>query len=330
MSFDPTFFISILLGLAILAGIIFAVRQAGAKSRKVLRAALEAQIARESDELDLDKRLGPKLFIEIETIYGAKAKVAYRQSGHGPDILCVHGIGASMLIYRRVVPWLAGDFRITCIDFPGFGSSDKPRTFTYSLDEQAEHVARTVRALDLSRPLVLASSMGGAIVLKTALAEPDLFRGIVALAPAVDPRRIPMALLPLAKHGDRFHRMNTLLTVKAVVNQVIARRELVTPALVALYQEPFRDKGDSSSAFLKGFALLADPRMPRLFEGLKTRLLVIRGLRDRLVKQSACEDLVRIVPHATLITHPSAGHHIMEDEPEFIAHETRKFDASLT
>ncbi len=303
--------------------------------RRTFGAAVAAQIGRESDELDLDQRMGPKEFISIESLLypmdssnTKQLNIAYRQTGHGRDIVCLHGIGASMVIFRRLVPWLANDYRITCVDFFGFGSSVKPRSFSYTLDEQATHLAQAIDALKLDRPLAIASSMGAAISLTAALSRPDLFRGLVALAPAVDPKRVPLVLLPLAKYGDRLHRVNSLATVRAALQQVISRRELITPALVALYQEPFRDQGDSSSAFLKAFALLADARMPRLFTKLETPLLIIRGLRDRLVKQAACEDLHRIVKNSKLITHPSAGHHIMEDEPEFVALEVRRFDAT--
>ncbi len=299
------------------------------RARRVFTAALQAQLGRDADELDIDRRLGSCSYLDIESIHGDSVKLAYRQIGAGPDILCLHGIGASMIIYRRLVPWLANNYRITCLDFPGFGASAKPRKFRYSLDEQAEHLARAIAEMGLKRPLVIASSMGAAIALTTATLQSKLFRGLIALGPAVDPARIPLSLLPLAKHADRLHRISSTATIRAVVQQVMSRRELITPALVSLYQEPFRDKGDSSSAFMKAFSLLADARMPRLFSTLETPLLIIRGLRDRLVKQAACEDLHRLVRKSQLITHPTAGHHIMEDEPEFIAIEVRKFDATL-
>ena len=137
----------------------------------------------------------------------------------------------------------------------------------------------------------------------------------------------------MAKFGEALHRLNPEKTryaiVKTVVAQVISRRELITPGLVALYFEPFRVSELASAAFLKAFRLLADKRLPTNFRELKTPLLIIRGLRDRLVKQSSCEDLHRIVPDSNLITHPEAGHHSMEDEPEFIADEVRKFAGRL-
>ncbi len=301
-----------------------------------IEARRQADHAIDSHDLDLDARLGELKTVQISS--GAKLptstiEIAYRQTGHGRDLLCLHGIGASMIIYRRFTPLVSGEFRVTCLDFPGFGKSSKPRELTYGLDEQAEHLLSAVEALGLKHPLVVASSMGGAISMTAALKAPELFRGIVALAPATDPTRVPTSLLPLAKFGEALHRLNPEKTryaiVKTVVAQVIARRELITPGLVALYFEPFRTSELASAAFLKGFRLLADKRLPALFRELTTPLLIIRGLRDRLVKHSSCEDLHRLVPNSELVTHPSAGHHSMEDEPEFIAEELRKFAARL-
>lgn len=299
-------------------------------------AKLQAKQAIDSHDLDLDARLGALKMVQISdsaNLLKDQLEIAVRQTGHGPDLLCLHGIGASMIIYRLLTPLVSSQFRVTCIDFPGFGKSAKPRELQYDLDEQAKHLKSIVEALGLKRPLVVASSMGGAISMTAAVNNPDLFRGIVALAPATDPSRIPTSLLPMAKFGEALHRLNPEKTryviVKTVVAQVIARRELITPGLVALYFEPFRMSELASAAFLKAFRLLADKRLPVLFRELKTPLLVVRGLRDRLVKQSSCEDLHRIVADSTLITHPTAGHHIMEDEPEFIAEEIRKFAAKL-
>jgi pimeloyl-ACP methyl ester carboxylesterase len=297
-------------------------------------ARLQAQIAKDSHELDLDTRLGELRYCTIrDRNDSTDLEISYRQCGHGSDLLLLHGIGASKMIYRRMTPLLSGEFRVTCIDFPGFGQSSKPRSLSYDLDEQAEHLKKIVEALELHAPLAVASSMGGAICLTTALKNPELFRGVIAISPATDPKRIPMSLLPLAKHGETVHKLNSdkirAAIVRAVVGQVIARRELITPGLLSLYYEPFRHSELASAAFLKAFRLLADQRMPSMFREIKTPLLIIRGLRDRLVKQSACEDLHRIVSHSELITHPTGGHHLMEDEPEFVAEEVRKFAARV-
>jgi abhydrolase domain-containing protein 6 len=324
---------TILVGIAVLIGLAYAFLR-WREHLDLREAKLQAQVAKDSHELDLDARLGELRSLTIRDRSNIlDLEISYRQCGHGEDLLLLHGIGASKLIYRRLAPLLAGEYRITALDFPGFGESSKPRELSYDLDEQADHLAKTIEALELDRPLAVASSMGGAICLSSALKHPHLFRGIVALAPATDPTRIPTSLLPLAKHGETFHRINSekmrATIVRTVLNQVIARRELITPGLISLYFEPFRRSELSSAAFLKAFRLLADRRMPNMFRELKTPLLIIRGLRDRLVKQSSCEDLRRIVAGAQLIDHPTGGHHLMEDEPEFVAQEVRKFDSQL-
>lgn len=297
-------------------------------------ARLQAQIAKDSHDLDLDARLGEARFVTIRDRSDAlDLEISYRQCGHGEDLLLLHGIGASKMIYRRLAPLMSAKYRVTCFDFPGFGQSSKPRELNYDLDEQAEHLVKIVEALELKNPLIVASSMGGAICLAAALKHPDLFRGIVALAPATDPTRIPISLLPLAKHGEAIHKFHSekmrATIVRTVVSQVIARRELITPGLLALYFEPFRRSELASAAFLKAFRLLADRRMPSMFRELKTPLVILRGLRDRLVKQSSVEDLRRIVAHSQLVTHPTGGHHLMEDEPEFVAEEVGKFASRL-
>lgn len=282
------------------------------------------------EELDLDRRLGPLQFVEIQSVGGKPLKVAYRQSGpEGAvrDVVCLHGIGASMIIFRRLVPILNDRYRVTCIDWPGFGDSEKPRELDYSLDEQAEHGKRAIEALGLNRPLAVASSMGSAISLWMAKLFPDLFRGLVALGPAVEPTRMPQAALHFGRFSDHFHRINNPLAMRAAVAQVIARRELITPALVALYRRPYLDDGASSSAFFKAFRVLADTRLPNGLGSLQTPLLIMHGLGDRLVRRRGCDKLARTVANSTLIIHPTAGHHIMEDEPQFVADEIAKFES---
>lgn len=305
------------------------------KAQRHLRALRIAQSGREADELDLDRRLGLRQDVELEVPIEGQSqnltlRLAVRQIGSGPDLLFLHGIGASMLIYRRLAPLLADRYRVTSLDFPGFGASDKPRELSYKLDEQADLLKRAVQRLGLKRPLVVASSMGGAISLHAATQDPDLFRGLLALSPATDPRRIPMAFLPLTRFGERLHGLSGTRTVRAAMHQVLARKELITPALTEKYREPFASDPLASAAFLKAVHLLADRRMPKLFSELRTPLRIVRGTRDSLVRRGACDSLVRIVPHATLVTHPTASHHIMEDEPEFVAQEIVDFDRALT
>jgi pimeloyl-ACP methyl ester carboxylesterase len=45
------------------------------------------------------------------------------ERGNGEPLVLIHGLATTRLIWRRVVPMLAGDRRVIAIDVPGFGVS---------------------------------------------------------------------------------------------------------------------------------------------------------------------------------------------------------------
>ena len=53
-------------------------------------------------------------------------KIHYEQHGSGEDVLVLHGWGASIQTMRSVIDALKDSYRVTALDFPGFGGSDGP------------------------------------------------------------------------------------------------------------------------------------------------------------------------------------------------------------
>ena len=52
--------------------------------------------------------------------------VNYIQYGEGKDIILLHGWSQNIEMMKPIGDNLAGNFRITIIDFPGFGESEEP------------------------------------------------------------------------------------------------------------------------------------------------------------------------------------------------------------
>ncbi len=60
--------------------------------------------------------------------------VNYIQYGEGKDILLLHGWGQNIEMMKPLGDNFSNRFRITILDFPGFGESDEPQTaWTLSL-----------------------------------------------------------------------------------------------------------------------------------------------------------------------------------------------------
>ncbi|MDP2673484.1 MAG: alpha/beta fold hydrolase, partial [Dehalococcoidia bacterium] len=82
------------------------------------------------------------------------------ERGSGPAVLLLHGFPTSCHDWRGVVSILSGDFRCVAFDFPGYGLSDKPVAYSYSLFQQTDVVEGIARALDVAEAHVVSHDVG--------------------------------------------------------------------------------------------------------------------------------------------------------------------------
>lgn len=244
-------------------------------------------------------------------------RIHYVQAGSGPHLLLLHGIGASVYSWRFVLDELTRHYTVTALDLPGFGRSSKRSGEDYGLDRQCERLIAFADQLGIDSARLVGSSMGGAIALWMAQKNPQRFPEVAVLAPATNPEIIPRRLSRVAALTPFAHRTLNRSTMKLILGQVVSRAELVVDDTIDAYLEPFQDDGDSMRAFLAALELLGDPRLPTCFRGIKSRVFVAHGDRDRMVSAKSVTRLLKHIPHAELHTHPYGGHHIMEDDPEW-------------
>jgi pimeloyl-ACP methyl ester carboxylesterase len=65
-------------------------------------------------------------------------RVFYRVEGTGEPLLLVHGFPTASWDWWRVWPQLAARYRVLALDMVGFGFTEKPRWFAYSIFAQAD------------------------------------------------------------------------------------------------------------------------------------------------------------------------------------------------
>lgn len=80
-----------------------------------------------------------------------------------PPLLILHGFPTSSFDFHLVYPELSRTRRVVLVDLPGFGFSDKPERYSYSLFEQTDVVESLIVRLGLECPHVLAHDMGASI-----------------------------------------------------------------------------------------------------------------------------------------------------------------------
>src|ERR1035441_6931282 len=98
----------------------------------------------------------------------------------GPVVVLVHGLGGTAEEWRNLASWLVkAGFRVYLPDLPGFGRSEQPADFSYSVRDQAVVVVGLLDALGLKQVDLGGSSMGGWIVQLVAARHPERVRGLM-------------------------------------------------------------------------------------------------------------------------------------------------------
>lgn len=260
-------------------------------------------------------------FLELDGV-----QVHYVQTGGGPSVVLFHGIGASVFIWRYLIPLLAKNFTVTALDLPGFGRSDE--VANYGLDAQTERIEKILSLLGIDQALLVGSSMGGAIALWLGKLHPDRFPKIVALNPAADSSLVPLPVFRLQPFSPLFKWYVNRWTIRAILSQIVTRGELIGRDVVHAYLEPYRKRGGAIRAVVAATALLGDHRLPQDLCSMQNEVLLIWGERDRLVWRKSILRLKECLQNSQLLVHPEAGHHIMEDEPEWVNEKILEFQGA--
>lgn len=137
------------------------------------------------------------------------ARLHVRESGDGPAILMIHGLGGQLSHFTfGVAAQLAGRFRVVAVDRPGSGWSTP--LASADLSTQAAALAALIDRLALGRPLVVGHSLGGAVALALALDHPDKVSGLALLAPLThmpEGERVPDAFKGLMIRSAALRRL---------------------------------------------------------------------------------------------------------------------------
>jgi len=85
------------------------------------------------------------------------------EHGAGQAILMLHGFPTSGYDWRGVIDGLANVNRCIALDFPGYGLSDKPEPYSYSLFQQTDVVEALARSLSIAEAHVVSHDVGTSV-----------------------------------------------------------------------------------------------------------------------------------------------------------------------
>lgn len=116
------------------------------------------------------------------------------QQGTGPDLVLIHGASGNMRDFTfDLMGRLTDRYRVTVLDRPGLGHSDRLDRDGASLFEQADALVAALAQMGVARPLVLGHSYGGAVALAMATRHPGRVAGLILLSAASHPWNAPLS-----------------------------------------------------------------------------------------------------------------------------------------
>jgi pimeloyl-ACP methyl ester carboxylesterase len=219
---------------------------------------------------------------------------------NGPVVVLVHGLGGRSEDWRNLAPFFVrAGYRVYLPDLPGYGHSEQPRNFSYSIPDEAAIVVGFFDALDLKQVDLAGWSMGGWIVQRVAIEHPDRVRRLMLFDSAGIYEKPTWNLgLFTPTTAEEVNQLDALLMPDPPK----------VPGFVA--QDILRSSRRNSWVIRRAIdsMLLGRDVTDKLLPQLKIPVLIVWGAEDRITPLSHGEKMHSLIPQSQLSVIPGCGH----------------------
>jgi pimeloyl-ACP methyl ester carboxylesterase len=246
-------------------------------------------------------------------------------------LLVLHGFPGSSFDWHLTLAELSQKRRVVLIDFPGFGFSDKPERYSYSLFEQTDVVEALIERLELERPHVVAHDMGVSVACElVARRQRKLLKGelgsLLMMSAGVydDLAKItPAQKVLLSPVGASFGKLGIARFFRAQLASVLVR-PVESAEIDAMWEQILYLDGHKRLAQLASYLRERIRFEDRWISALRTTedlpIHVLWGERDPTAVRAIAERLVHQIPKAELTRLSRVGHYPSLEAPEETAH----------
>lgn len=257
--------------------------------------------------------------------------VSYKVLGAGPvSILLLRGLG------RWSDHWLGFDqrlanagYRVISVDNRGFGASNEAKLPPGGdIQDLAEDVASIVSMEAPEGALVIGVSLGGMIALALASTRPQLVRGLMIINSSVAAAKL-----------KRISGRALTAVVSAIMGFKTGYSKIATVLLSAgasdaQIQQLAQQWSDIDSKMKPDpWRILWQLKVARRFHGLselmtlRCPVTVVRSAGDLFVDPANSDFIHRQIKGSNLVSHPTAGHELAFEDPDWLTTVIRKFAA---
>ena len=243
-------------------------------------------------------------------------RLHFLDEGSGPVVLWLHGSGPGASGYSNFKgnypQFVAAGFRNLVVDLPGFGRSDKPEDVNYDLAFFVSAMSGFLKAVGVKRATLLGNSLGGAIALGLALAEPERVEKLILRAPGgVEERETYFKMIGIQRMVELYNagplgieQMRRIMSLQLFDSSQLDDNLLAERVAVAVYQPR------------NLFTTMMVPNMTERLEELQAPILGFWGTDDNFNPASGALKVLNHAPNARFIMLNRCGHWVQVEHRE--------------
>ena len=264
-----------------------------------------------------------KTMIQRRHLRISDLRVHYLSSGQGMPTVLVHGLGGSCRDWLRNVHALSKHFLVLVPDLPGFGRSDKPRSFPSDpITWFFPHLlAQISTQLDLDCMNIVGHSMGGLVALQFALQFPRKVNKLVLVDSTGLGKEVPTLLQLLSIPGLPVQLLSPPRTLlRTVLNNTFHSQEFDIDQEIEEVYKYLCSEGAKESflAVTRSIVGLGGQKivLPDQLKHISAKTLIIWGEQDRSLPVSHANQAHQLIANSELHILQQCGHCPQIEKPK--------------
>ncbi len=223
--------------------------------------------------------------------------INYIQYGEGNDIVLLHGWGQNIEMMRPIGDNFQNRFRITILDFPGFGESEEPKE-AWTIEDYELMLEEFLKKVNVKKPIVIGHSFGGRVAIRYSARNP---------------------ISKLVLFGSPCIRIQEELSLGVK----ILKKLKTLPGLNGLgeYMKKFigsRDYKAASPIMRQTLVNVVNEDLSKFAREIEEPTLLIWGTNDTEAPLNEAKELEKIMLDAALITLPGTHYAYLENLPRVV------------
>jgi pimeloyl-ACP methyl ester carboxylesterase len=233
--------------------------------------------------------------------------------GEGKNLIFVHAFPMSSKMWEPQVNYFKDKFRVITYDVRGLGES-KVEEYQYTMETYAEDLISVIKELKLEKVNAVGLSMGGYIILRAIVKQPELFASIT-LADTRAERDTDAGIISRSAAIDMIKSGKRNEFLEQFTKNLVAPANYENPEFRRNLDKIISENSDESICAAMIALATRTSTLEHLPEFNKPAL-VIAGEYDVLTPPPMAEVMKSVLPDSRLEIIPNSGHLSNMEEPE--------------